>query len=232
MSVKDRVIFVPRGPRGPQGEQGEAGDPSLETARINVLENQSSLNDIHIGSTGNDLNTGTLANPVRTFDRVFDLIKTSSRNRVFILSDIEWEHNVTIYNIANLVFLKHNSVTGMPKLIIRDAVNHQTTSGRINIRNPISMAFQQLDIKLDTTRSGPFVFSNAYGSANIWIWSCTLESYSSNNGVFLGNSYAGNIRAYFQTIPLTNMEGKLFHGVAEGIDPNTRFGISTNLLAG
>jgi len=198
MSVKDRVIFVPRGPRGPQGEQGEAGDPSLETARINVLENQSSLNDIHIGSTGNDLNTGTLANPVRTFDRVFDLIKTSSRNRVFILSDIEWEHNVTIYNIANLVFLKH----------------------------------KQLDIKLDTTRSGPFVFSNAYGSANIWIWSCTLESYSSNNGVFLGNSYAGNIRAYFQTIPLTNMEGKLFHGVAEGIDPNTRFGISTNLLAG
>lgn len=232
MAVKDRVIFVPRGPRGQKGDQGEPGNSSADSARIDLLERQNSINDIYVGINGNDLNSGALAAPVRTFDKVFDLLKSATRNRVFLLSDMIWEHNLSLYNVTNLQIVKHSSLAQNPKLIVRDAVNHQTTTGRINFRGPISMAVQQIDVKLDTTRTGPFFYSNSYGSVNIWFWSCSVEGLAGNSGTLLGNSYAGDITVYFQSIPMTNLEGKIFHGVAAGVDPNTRFGVSTNLTSG
>jgi len=232
MTVKDRVIFVPRGPRGLRGETGVQGNSSAETSRIDSIENQSSINDVYVSAGGNDLNEGTLSLPVRTFDRVFELLKSSTRNRIYLMSDVTCEHNLLLYTVSNVLILKHSSLANNPKLTIRDAVNHQNTTGRINIRGPVSMAFQQVDLVIDTTRTGPFLYSNSYGSVNVWFWACTVESLANSNGTLLGNIYAGDIRAYFQSIPMINMEGKIFHGVAAGVDPNTRFGVATNLTSG
>lgn len=235
MSVKDRVIFVPRGPRGLQGPTGPTGDPSTETARIDAMETvDPATHTIYLDAiNGNDLNSGVpYTSAVATMQRAVELCRSFGFNYINILSDITLDYRIPIDHLSGTLFLRgrnaNSSAAQQRTITVVDATNQSTRPGSFVINCNMSFRFEAIDIELNTSKGfGMFEVSVAY--LQFYMISGSLSKIGAGNAR-LFHTGIGSISANFASFTLDySALGYLFYSVISGADPNDHYNYFTNI---
>lgn len=228
MPVKDRVIFVPRGPRGATGEQGPAGDGAAAlTPRVDELEDPRGRNLIYWhGINGNDANPGTLTAPVKSAERVCELLKANIPNLIYLQSDVVWDYYFDINNNLKV------QISGGPNshyaVTLTDAINSTNRKGGIRTDSYGTLILLYTKIYLDGQNNSP-AFDATIGKWKVRTFSTNFEKIGSSQGFLFSNLYAGELVTFFQGAVFTNMEGHIFEGVAAMDNPNSKDLVFSNL---
>lgn len=236
MSVKDRVIFVPRGPRGSTGAQGPAGDPSVESARINDAYNVDPPNNaVFVNEIyGNDANTGKGTNTaVATMKQAIDLCRSFGFNYVNVMSDITMDYRIPIDNMTGQIFIRgrndDNSSVQSRKLIVSDSTNYSTSRpGSFAVNCNMTIRFEGIDLELSTSKGyGLLEVGVAYLQAYFTNFTVTKIGSGSARIIHTGT---GSVSARFANYTINpSAEGHIFSGVGAGENPNDQFYYFSNL---
>ncbi|NNE59183.1 MAG: hypothetical protein HKN36_13840 [Hellea sp.] len=235
MSVKDRVIFVPRGPRGRQGPAGPTGNPSVETARIDDIESVDPGNNAIFvdGVNGNDLNFGSaVTSPVATLQRAITLCRSFGFNYINILSDITLDYRIAIDHLNGVLFLRgrnsDSSAAMQRKITVVDSSNNGSRPGCFVINSNMSVRLEALDIELNSGKGfGVFEVTVAY--LQFYMINGSLSRVGTGNAR-LFHTGIGSISANFASFTLDySALGYLFYSVISGADPNDHYNYFTNI---
>jgi len=238
MSVKDRVIFVPRGPRGLPGPQGLTGNASTETARIDELENIDPGNrTLYLDAiNGNDLNSGySTGDAVATFQKAISLCRSFGFNYVNILSDVTLDYRIPMDNLNGVLFLRGRNAASTDsqqrKITVIDATNIANRPGSFVVNCNMSIRLDSLDVELNTSKGwGIFELTVAY--LQYYMINGSLSRLGIGNARLFHTGF-GAISARFDNFQLNNnAEGYLFGGVPAGDNPNDQFNYFSNLISG
>jgi len=239
MSVKDRVIFVPRGPRGPQGEQGEAGDGAATLAPLveELLKLNTSNFSVFVDAiNGNDGNAGTNVNiPVATLQRAIELCRPFGFNYVNLISNITFDYRTVIDNFNGVLYIRgrtDDGSSGQPrKLTVINSTNFSNSRpGCLVVNNNMSIRFESIDIELNTSMGyGLLEISVAYVQA--LLVNCNITKIGSGSAKIF-HTGSGSVGARFNSVNIdASAEGHIFSSVAAGQDPNALFNYFSNLTS-
>lgn len=236
MAVKDRVIFLPRGPRGLPGPQGVTGDPSVETTRIDKIESLFDKNpNIHLDAiNGNDLNSGSVANPVATFGKALSLCKAGFKNSILLMSDIMVNERHEISKDTNITFVTYSYST-LPKNKISFVNTPTGVCGGITVEdgNSVGIQFLKTILELDSSDdSGGVLYARFCSRFGVRTWDCEVHMTVQNQARLFYSSLGGLFDVLFQVTPFTGVEGFLFSGIDSGDNPNSLWYNRSNIISG
>ncbi len=199
-------------------------------ARVGECESVGAYTLIHWSETGNDNEDGlTLASSVATYEKVVQLMRAGRTNYLYIDGTVALDHYRNFESPPAYLYILQAAGGAPGKILVK---NHTNAAGHCGIWSSGGFTIRcSVLVELDTT--SPYGFVNAsVTNMNLYYHGGAPTQTVTNTGVMCFLSLGGKLNVFFQSSPIAAIAGRVFYGVAAGVDPNTNKNINTNITAG